>query len=80
MLTGGTQVELWIDEGQGLVQREPNATVVGSGTPGTVVPALDALDIEVIRVPVAGAATRGETLIGRWDGAEGMLLATITGR
>jgi hypothetical protein len=80
VLGGGTQVEMWIDEGKGLVQRTPNTTVVGSGTPGTVVPAVDALEINVIRVPAATVEPKGETLIGRWDGAEGMLLATISVR
>ncbi|MES2170302.1 MAG: hypothetical protein V4479_06210 [Actinomycetota bacterium] len=80
VLTGGTQVELWIDEGQGLVQREPDATVTGTGSTGTVVPATDDLDIDLVRTPEPGRHADAPALIGRWEGADGMLLATVAPR
>jgi hypothetical protein len=79
VLTGGTQAEQWIDEGKGLIQRDPLATVLGGGTPGGNVPEISELDIQIVRVPIAAAAT-DSTLIGNWAGAEGMLLATVLRR
>jgi hypothetical protein len=78
VLSGGTEVEMWIDEGEGLVLRPPTATVVGSGTPGAPVPDPSALRFDVIRVPGShGERIAGETLLGSWPGVDSVLLAVV---
>jgi hypothetical protein len=41
ILTGGTQVEQYFETDEGRIVRDPTATVIGSGSPGTPVPAID---------------------------------------
>jgi hypothetical protein len=63
ILTGGTQVEQWIEIDGAMTLREPTARVLGSGT--QTVPDLDAVVLEVIRVPRDADAT-GLVLTGTW--------------
>jgi hypothetical protein len=42
-LTGGREAELEYDSGHGIEPRKPTVRVSGSGTPGTAVPAVDAV-------------------------------------
>jgi hypothetical protein len=95
MLTGGTQAELFVDEGDRLEPREPTATVSGSGTPGSPVAAIDAVTshddgattvvragpLEVVVVRVVGAEVPAEqTLTGRWaDGGPAVLAGVRSG-
>jgi Maltokinase N-terminal cap domain len=43
VLTGGHEAELEYDSGDGIERRKPTVRVTGSGTPGTAVPAIDAV-------------------------------------
>lgn len=86
ILTGGSQVDLVIETDDGPVIRPPNATVQGSGTPGSDVPAIDSMDaqfegtdtviragdIEVVVQNVVGPAAPAESpvLTGMWTGTE----------
>jgi Maltokinase N-terminal cap domain len=78
ILTGGTQVELWIEIDGVMTQREPTARVVGSGR--ETAPDLDDIVLEVVRVP-GRAGTRGLVLTGTWTNhPEPTVLATASMR
>jgi hypothetical protein len=81
VLTGGTQVEEFVDVDGRLESRAPTATVHGSGGPGTPVDPIDAVScrdagpttivgsehFELVVVRVIGAEAPGEhTLTGSW--------------
>ncbi|HEX6337090.1 MAG TPA: hypothetical protein VFZ85_09055 [Jiangellaceae bacterium] len=81
VLTGGTQVEEFVDVDGRLEPRAPTATVQGSGAPGTPVDPIDAVSChddgptttvrsehyELVVARVIGAEVRGEhTLTGSW--------------
>ncbi len=81
VLTGGTQAEQYFEVDGRREVREPSATVHGSGTPRTAVPAIDAITqkddgpatvvraggVELVVVRVVGADIDAEqTLTGRW--------------
>ena len=76
ILTGGTQVELWIEIDGVMTLREPTARVVGSGV--ETAPELDKVDVEIVRVP--GTAAAGPlVLLGTWtEHPEPTVLATAT--
>jgi hypothetical protein len=61
VLTGGTQVQQWIEIDGVMTEREPTALVIGSGS--ETAPELDGLMVEVVRRPVE-AATDGLTHVG----------------
>lgn len=46
ILTGGSQVDQFVETDDGPVEVEPTARVVGSGTPGTPVPTIDSVEIQ----------------------------------
>ncbi len=74
ILTGGTQVELWIEIDGVMTLREPTARVVGSGTEQDPDPR--AATVEIVRVPRAGVAAP-LVLSGTWtDHPEPTVLAT----
>jgi hypothetical protein len=76
ILTGGTQVELWIEIDGVMVQREPTARVVGSGH--ETEPDLQGVSVEVVRVP-GGNVAGSLVLTGSWTNhPEATLLATAT--
>jgi hypothetical protein len=81
--TGGREAELWVETDGAPVRREPTTRVVGSGTPGAELPAVDT------GTPVDGPATTevgglvvlrviggttspdgAETLTGTWPGRD----------
>jgi hypothetical protein len=81
VLTGGTQVEEFVDADGRLERRAPTATVLGSGAPGTPVDPIDAVscrddgpttivqskNYELVVVRVIGAEVRAEhTLTRSW--------------
>ena len=87
VLTGGTQVEEFVDV-DGRV--EATATVLGSGTAGTQVGEIDAVSVhdkglttlirtdllELVVIRVVGAAvSAAQTLTGSWSGGEPVVLA-----
>jgi len=65
ILTGGTQVEQWIEVDGVMTLREPTAEVVGSGS--EIEPTVDAVALDVVRVPVEGPRD-GLVLTGTWIG------------
>ena len=71
VLTGGTQAEAWFEVDGERQVREPNSTVVGSGSPGTPVPDVDRLTVDQVegRTVVTGAAVRivVARVLGRHD-------------
>ena len=74
ILTGGTQVELWIEIDGVMTLREPTARVVGSGTEQD--PDLSSATVAIVRVPRAGVAAP-LVLSGTWtDHPEPTVLAT----
>jgi hypothetical protein len=78
ILTGGTQVEQWIEIDGVMTQRESTARVVGSGR--ETAPDLDDVVLEVIRVP-GGADAVGLILTGTWtDHDQPTILATASAR
>jgi hypothetical protein len=78
ILTGGTQVEQWIEIDGVMTQRESTARVVGSGS--ETAPDLDDVVLEVIRVP-DGADAIGLILTGTWtDHDQPTILATASAR
>jgi hypothetical protein len=92
VLTGATQVEELVDTGGRLVAREPTATVRGSGTPGSPVPAIEAVGctddgpttvmraagLELVVVRVTGTEVPATaTLTGRWAGGGPAVLAGV---
>jgi hypothetical protein len=85
ILTGGTEVELWIEIDGVMTKREPTARVIGSGS--EVEPDLNGVRPEVIRSPAAAAAgsapsTAGAlVLTGTWtDHPEPTVLASAAAR
>jgi hypothetical protein len=78
ILTGGSQVELWIEIDGVMTQREPTAVVAGSGH--ETAPDLDGVSVEIIRVP--GPAETGPwVLTGTWtDHPESTVLASASVR
>jgi hypothetical protein len=93
VLSGGTQVEMWIDEGAGLVLRTPTATVAGGGAdagfeqplPNSVEVHGDAeltvVEADGVRAHVirrsGNTVPGGVTLTGSWAGVEPTVLATV---
>jgi hypothetical protein len=78
ILTGGSQVELWIELDGVMTQREPTAVVTGSGHETAV--DLDGVSVEIVRVPgsVEGGAW---VLTGTWtDHPESTVLASAAAR
>lgn len=78
ILTGGTQVEQWIEIDGVMTRREPTARVFGSGA--EIAPELGEVSVEIVRVP--GAAASGPlVLTGTWtDRPEPTVLATASVR
>ncbi|MDQ1546880.1 MAG: hypothetical protein QOH69_1784 [Actinomycetota bacterium] len=76
ILTGDSQVELWIEIDGVMTLREPTARVVGSGTEAA--PDVDDITVEIVRVP--GTAVEGAlVLTGTWtDHPEPTVLASVT--
>ena len=73
ILTGGTQVQQWIEIDGVLTERDSTARVVGSGS--ETAPALDRVVLELIRVP-SGDETTDLVLTGTWtDSPEPTVLA-----
>jgi hypothetical protein len=92
VLTGGTQVEEFVDADGRLEPRAPTATVLGSGAPGTPVDPIDAVscrddgpttivrseNYELVVVRVIGAEVRAEhTLTGSWSYGGPAVLAGV---
>ena len=93
VLSGGTQVELWIDEGNGLVLRTPTATVAGGGAdagfeqslPESVrvhndekLTVIEGDGIRASVVRIPGAsAPAGVALTGTWPGVESVVIAAV---
>jgi hypothetical protein len=78
ILTGGTQVEQWIEIDGVMTKRESTARVVGSGS--ETAPDLADVVLEVIRVP-DGADAIGLILTGTWtDHDQPTILATASAR
>jgi hypothetical protein len=76
ILTGGTQVEQWIEVDGVMTLREPTASVVGSGT--ELDPDLTNVDVEVVRVP-GGRKSSALELTGTWtDHPERTVLAMLS--
>jgi hypothetical protein len=78
ILTGDSQVELWIEVDGVMTLREPTARVVGSGNEAA--PDVDDVTVEIVRVP--GHAVDGSlVLTGTWtDHPEPTILASVTER
>ena len=78
ILTGDTQVELWIELDGVMTRREPTAVVVGSGH--ETAPDLDGVSVEIVRVP--GSEEGGPwVLTGSWtDHPDSTVLARATAR
>jgi hypothetical protein len=74
ILTGGTQVELWIELDGVMTLREPTARVIGSGR--ATAPDLSAVSVDIVRVP--GSETAGPlVLTATWtDHPEPTVLAS----
>lgn len=86
ILTGGTQVEQFVETDDGPVVREPSATVAGSGSTSTPVPAIEsvvceaegndtvirsgAMQIVVRHLLTQPAPTESQTLSGQWEGID----------
>lgn len=92
VLTGGSQADLVMAPAAGGATLSPSVTVVGSGSPGTPVPAVtavtcvddgattvvDAGGVEVVVVRVVGTDVPAEhTLSGRWPGGGPAVLAGV---
>ncbi len=89
IVTGGTQVELVVETDGGTVVREPTATVVGTGVPGTVVPAIGTvlakregtntvistggLKVVIRHVVTDPGPVDGPRLLGTWPGGQATL-------
>lgn len=77
ILSGGTQVEMWIELDGVMTQREPTAHVVGSGRGSDA--EVDGVTVEIVRVPVPGAETGALVLTGTWvDQPESAVLARLS--
>lgn len=92
VLTGGTQVEEFVDVDGRLQPREATATVLGNGTAGTQVGEIDAVSchdeglttliradmLELVVIRVVGAdVSAAQTLTGRWSGGGPAVLAGV---
>jgi hypothetical protein len=67
ILTGGSQVEQWIEIDGVMTLREPTAVVVGSGS--ETEPDLGSYRVDIVRIPDAAVANAGELLLtGTWTG------------
>jgi hypothetical protein len=79
VLTGGTQAEAWFEVDGVREVREPNSTVVGSGTPGATVPEVGDLTVEQVegRTVVTGDALR--IVVARVLGRHGASALASTG-
>jgi hypothetical protein len=93
ILTGGTQVDVYLDSGGELTRRAPTAEARGSGAPGTAVPDLgpvsceDSGPVTVIQAApltlavarVVGADVPGTgTLTARWAGGGSAIVAAVS--
>ena len=78
ILTGGSQVEQWIEIDGVMTLREPTAVVVGSGS--ETEPELGGYRVDIVRLPDVAAANAGELLLtGTWtDHLEPTALAYAT--
>jgi hypothetical protein len=72
ILTGGTQAELVVESDGQQTIFEPKVTVVGSGAPGTTVPSLDELEVEVVH-RVGEQLAGDHALTGTWPDGGGLL-------
>ena len=78
ILTGGTQVELWIEIDGVMTRREPTARVWGTGSAAAPIPG--DIELQVIRVPT-DEDHDGLALLGTWaDHPEPAILATASAR
>ncbi len=66
ILTGGTQVEMWIEIDGVMTLREPTARVMGSGHEADPDP--DGVALEIVRVPETAGPAEGLVLMGIWTG------------
>jgi Maltokinase N-terminal cap domain len=80
ILTGGSQVEQWMEIDGVMTRREPTAVVVGTGD--VTSPDFDAYRVDVVRVPDASIARASElVLAGTWtDHPEPTVLAHAEAR
>jgi hypothetical protein len=65
ILSGGTQVEQWIELDGVMTRREPSAEVIGSGSAAALDP--ESVVLDVVRVPTHGHWD-GLVLTGTWTG------------
>jgi Maltokinase N-terminal cap domain len=65
ILTGGTQVEMWVEVDGVMTQREPTAHVVGTGT--LVDPDLAGFSVSIVRVPGTEKVDGPLLLNGTWN-------------
>jgi hypothetical protein len=89
ILTGGTEVEEFVETAEGPVSRPSSASVQGSGSPNAALPAIDAvtakragtvtmIDAGTVQIAVhhAPVATdTGNTLMATWPDGSGVLAA-----
>jgi Maltokinase N-terminal cap domain len=78
ILTGGTEVELWIEIDGVMTRRDPTARVLGSGTESA--PDLPRVSVETIRTPNASTAPDDSfVLTGTWaEQPDPLVLAIAT--
>jgi maltokinase-like protein len=79
VLAGGTQAEQFVDVGGRLEPRQPTATVTGSGTAGTPVPAIDAVSCRDEGPTTLVRAGEVELLVARVVGTDVQAAQTLTG-
>ncbi|MDA2979992.1 MAG: hypothetical protein O3B42_09565 [Actinomycetota bacterium] len=93
ILTGGTQVEQFVETADGPVFFEPTARVLGSGAAGTPVPPIDSVtsvldgsntiiaaggvEIVVRHLLTESTDVSGHSLSGSWSGAENPVLLAL---
>ncbi len=82
VLNGGTEVEQVLEHPDGTREvRPPTVTVAGSGVPGSPVPAVDEVEIEVVRLVGAELAEPWlGTLTGSWGEGRTAVLAAVRRR
>ena len=80
VLTGGTQAEQYFEVDGRREVREPSATVRGSGTPGTAVPAITVVTCEDDGPATVVRAGELELVVVRVVGADVVVEQTLTGR
>jgi hypothetical protein len=77
ILTGGSEVEMWIEVDGVMTRREPTARVVGSGH--EVDPDLEGVAVEIVRLPGGESSAAELVLTGTWiDHPEPAVLATAS--